>query len=90
VDRLTTVQEAQAMLLEGSMVNKQKHELAGSAELTAVKCQTAINSDMDKYTTGYWAQEGLVTAERVLQEDCHHHNGHFPYCLLSILSYLLN
>ena len=64
------------MLLEGSMANKQKHELAGSTESIAVTCQTGMNSDKDKYTTVYWAQEGLVTGEGVLQEDCHHHHHH--------------
>ena len=34
-----------AMVLEGSMVNKQKNELPVTTENTAVLCQTDVNSD---------------------------------------------
>ena len=47
VDRLNTVQEAQALLLEDSMANKQMDELAGCSEIIPETCQTGMHSDKD-------------------------------------------
>ena len=63
------------MLLEGSMANKQKDELAGSTVIIAVTCQTGINSDKYNTNTDYWAQENIVAGAGVQRDDQHHHQG---------------
>ena len=65
-----------AMVLEGSMVNKQKNELPVTTENTAVLCQTDINSDKDNINhPGYWAQECVVSGAGDQQDDDLHHHG---------------
>ena len=65
-----------AMVLEGSMVYKQKYELPVTTENIAVLCQTDVNSDKDKINySGCWAQESVVSGAGDQQdEDLHQHH----------------